>query len=53
MSSTINRVQNRQSERIGTLEHHRTSSIGVMLISNHEASTEEIINFADTAMYKA
>lgn len=53
MSSTRNRVPNRQSERIGTLEHHCASSIGVMLLINHEASTKEIIKFAYTAMYKA
>ncbi len=36
-----------------TLEHHCTSSIGVVLFLNHEAGTEEIIKRADIAMYQA
>ncbi len=36
-----------------TIEHHCTSSIGVMLFINHEASTEDILKWADMAMYKA
>jgi len=35
-----------------TIEHRRTSSIGVVLFINHEASTEEIIKWADMAMYQ-
>jgi len=37
----------------GTVEHHCTSSIGVVLFLNHEASLEDIIKWADMAMYKA
>ncbi|MGZ6174020.1 MAG: PAS domain S-box protein, partial [Gemmatimonadaceae bacterium] len=36
-----------------TLEHHCTSSIGVVLFHDHEADTEEIIKRADMAMYQA
>jgi len=36
-----------------TVEHHCTSSIGVVLFINHQASTEEIIKWADMAMYQA
>ncbi len=35
------------------VEHHCTSSIGVVLFINHAASTEEIIKWADIAMYQA
>ena len=36
-----------------TIEHHCTSSIGVVLFINHENSAEDIIKFADLAMYQA
>jgi len=36
-----------------TVEHHCTSSIGVVLFIDHAASTEEIIKWADMAMYQA
>ncbi len=36
-----------------TVEYHCTSSIGVVLFINHQASTEEIIKWADMAMYQA
>ena len=36
-----------------TIEHHCTSSIGVVLFINHEASTEDLIKWADMAMYQA
>jgi diguanylate cyclase (GGDEF)-like protein/PAS domain S-box-containing protein len=36
-----------------TLEHHCTSSIGVVLFIDHEASQDDIIKWADTAMYQA
>ncbi|MEK6212391.1 MAG: diguanylate cyclase, partial [Pseudomonadota bacterium] len=36
-----------------TLEHHCTSSIGVVLFLKHEVGTEEIIKRADMAMYQA
>jgi diguanylate cyclase (GGDEF)-like protein/hemerythrin-like metal-binding protein/PAS domain S-box-containing protein len=36
-----------------TIEHHCTSSIGVVLFLNHEASQEDIIKWADMAMYQA
>jgi len=36
-----------------TMEHRCTSSIGVVLFVNHEASTEDIFKWADMAMYQA
>lgn len=36
-----------------TLEHHCTSSIGVVLFSDKQASQEDILKWADMAMYKA
>ncbi|MBI5625788.1 MAG: PAS domain S-box protein [Nitrosomonadales bacterium] len=36
-----------------TVEHHCTSSIGVVLFINHEDSPEDIIKWADMAMYQA
>ncbi|MDO8272951.1 MAG: GGDEF domain-containing protein [Gammaproteobacteria bacterium] len=35
------------------VEHHCTSSIGVVLFINHEASPEDILKWADMAMYQA
>ena len=35
------------------IEHHCTASIGVALFVNHQASQDEIIKWADTAMYQA
>ena len=36
-----------------TVEHHCTSSIGVVLLINHKASQEDILKWADMAMYQA
>jgi diguanylate cyclase (GGDEF)-like protein/PAS domain S-box-containing protein len=36
-----------------TIVHHCTSSIGVVLFINHEAGLEELIKWADNAMYMA
>ncbi len=36
-----------------TVEHHCTSSIGVVLFINHEDSPEDILKWADMAMYQA
>lgn len=36
-----------------TVEHRCTSSIGVVLFINHEASPEDIIKWADMTMYQA
>jgi diguanylate cyclase (GGDEF)-like protein/PAS domain S-box-containing protein len=36
-----------------TVEHHCTSSIGVVLYINHEANQEDILKWADNAMYQA
>ena len=35
------------------IEHHCTASIGVVLFINHEASSEDILKWADLAMYQA
>lgn len=43
-----------QQDDAGTAEmHHCTSSIGVALFADHDASLEDIIKWADMAMYKA
>ena len=36
-----------------TIEHHCTASIGVVVFVNHEASQENILKWADAAMYQA
>ena len=36
-----------------TVEHHCTASIGVALFINHETSQDDILKFADVAMYQA
>ncbi len=36
-----------------TVEHHCTSSIGLVLFFNHEASPEDLLKWADMAMYQA
>ncbi len=36
-----------------TVEHHCTASIGVVLFNNTNASQEDILKWADTAMYQA
>jgi diguanylate cyclase (GGDEF)-like protein len=35
------------------VEHHCTSSIGVVMFKNHDASSENIFKWADMAMYQA
>ncbi|MFA7300672.1 MAG: diguanylate cyclase, partial [Sideroxydans sp.] len=35
------------------IEHHCTSSIGVVLFTDHEAGEEDILKWADMAMYQA
>ena len=42
-----------QDSSARTIEHHCTSSIGVVLFMNHEISEEDILQRADTAMYQA
>lgn len=39
--------------QIVTVEHHCTSSIGVALFVNQEASSDEVLKHADLAMYQA
>jgi diguanylate cyclase (GGDEF)-like protein/PAS domain S-box-containing protein len=48
---TLKIQQEGQAEKI--IEHHCTSSIGVVLFLNHQAGAEDIIKRADTAMYQA
>lgn len=36
-----------------TVEHHCTASIGVVLFINHEASQDDLVRWADMAMYRA
>jgi diguanylate cyclase (GGDEF)-like protein len=37
----------------GSVNHHCTSSIGVVVFSDHDASGQEILKMADMAMYQA
>jgi diguanylate cyclase (GGDEF)-like protein len=46
-------VQHEDDAAPRTVEHHCTSSIGALLFLNHEASPDDIIKSADTAMYQA
>jgi diguanylate cyclase (GGDEF)-like protein/PAS domain S-box-containing protein len=41
------------SGKVTAIEHHCTSSIGVVLFKGHDASYEEIFKCADMAMYEA
>lgn len=43
----------RESGELVTVEHHCTSSIGVLLFSNHEQDADELLKRADMAMYQA
>jgi len=42
-----------EGEAETTIGHHCTSSIGVVLFINHEASQEDLLKWADMAMYQA
>lgn len=43
----------REGKADATVEHQCTVSIGVALFINHEASPDDILKWADTAMYQA
>lgn len=43
----------RQGSAVNTIVHRCTSSIGVVLFINNEANTEDLIKWADSAMYSA
>lgn len=43
----------REGKAETAIEHHCTSSIGVVLFIDHEASTEDILKWADMAMYQS
>jgi diguanylate cyclase (GGDEF)-like protein/PAS domain S-box-containing protein len=36
-----------------TVEHHCTASIGLVMFANHEGNPDDILKWADTAMYQA
>ena len=42
-----------QNGKTESVEHHCTSSIGVVLFINHEASVDDLFKWADIAMYQA
>ena len=42
-----------EGEADSAVEHHCSASIGVTLFINHEASQEDILKWADNAMYQA
>jgi diguanylate cyclase (GGDEF)-like protein len=46
-------TRNQEGDAQTTFEHHCTSSIGVVLFNDNKASQEDILKWADMAMYKA
>jgi diguanylate cyclase (GGDEF)-like protein/PAS domain S-box-containing protein len=46
-------ILERPSDKAGVVEHRCTSSIGIVLFFNHEAGQDNIIKWADMAMYQA
>jgi diguanylate cyclase (GGDEF)-like protein/PAS domain S-box-containing protein len=46
-------IQREDASEPSTVEHHCTSSMGVVLFTNHEASHDDLIKWADMAMYQA
>ena len=42
-----------KDDQVKVIEHHCTASIGVALFQNHAASPDEVLLWADTAMYRA
>jgi len=46
-------TRKREGEAETTVEHRCTTSIGVVLFINHEANQEELLKWADMAMYQA
>jgi diguanylate cyclase (GGDEF)-like protein/PAS domain S-box-containing protein len=42
-----------QGDTVTTIQHHCTSSIGVVLFTNNEDSVEDLLEWSDMAMYKA
>lgn len=43
----------RDVQPVSTVEHHCTASIGVAMFVNHECSQDDILKWADGAMYQA
>lgn len=46
-------AQHKEGNAKNIIEHHCTSSIGIAIFINHEASYRDILKWADMAMYKA
>jgi diguanylate cyclase (GGDEF)-like protein/PAS domain S-box-containing protein len=46
-------TRKREGEAATTVEHRCTTSIGVVLFINHDANQEDILKWADMAMYQA
>jgi diguanylate cyclase (GGDEF)-like protein len=44
---------NSEEKEAATVEHRCSASIGVVVYINHEGSQEDILQWADTAMYEA
>ncbi len=42
-----------KDDQVKVIKHHCTASIGVALFQNHAASPDEVLLWADTAMYRA
>ncbi len=53
LAETYNLTLQQENATGITVEHHCTSSIGVKLFIGHEASQDDILKWADIAMYQA
>lgn len=53
LAKTYRLTVNHEGEADTIVEHHCTASIGVAMFINHDASQNDILKWADTAMYQA
>lgn len=53
LSKPYRLTMQREGEAETRVEHHCSASIGVALFIDHQASQDEIVNWADAAMYEA
>jgi len=42
-----------EGQAVNSVEHRCTASIGISLFSNHETKPDDILRWADRAMYQA
>lgn len=53
LSATYQLNVTREGEAESSVEHHCSASIGVYVFQNHKASPDDILKWADKAMYQA